>query len=182
MKKMIIQVPKASCFNYSDQITTDDIDNAISIIDKLFENGRYRKNRPTFQTIDNLFLFDQFNKFQFTFLDACKKLTNISNPTYQSFSFCYMDYYDNWIKKTRNEQWHNHSEADLFGIMYLKNYEYPDNIQSGTEFANDYLESIGFIDPIPFSWHLFVGNTYHRPGVITTNNKRYVLTSFIKYN
>lgn len=171
-----ISIPIASCFDYSNFINLTDINNAINIIDKLISNGRYRNDRPTFQTIDDLFLFDEFSKFKISFIDASKKLLNIDSEIDAS-AFCYTDYYDNFKLKIRDNQWHKHETHELIGVMYLKNEEYSVNRHSGTEFADEKLNSIGYIEPIPYCWHLFSGHRFHRSGIITTNNKRYVLTA-----
>jgi hypothetical protein len=172
--------PIASYFNWSHIINDNSIDKCISIIDKLYLNNRYRKDQPLFQTYDDLFLFDEFYLFKKTFIESCQLLLNNNKFNYSTFCFCYMDYNDNYKLLINNQKWHNHLPNSLVGVMYLKNPEYLIHEYSGTEFADKNLNSIGFIEPVPYSWHIFSADRMHRPGVIKTNNRRYVLTAVIK--
>ena len=176
----IIEIPIASSFDYSNIIDQEYIDNAINIIDKLVDNSRYRSDLPGYQTIDNLFLFDEFLKFEETFISSCLELIK-SNYRYTTYAFSYMDWCSNQMNSNRDLQWHKHENSTLVGVFYLKNNQLTKKEYSGTEFADDKLNSIGYINPEPFCWHIFSGNRYHRSGIITSEEKRYVLTGSIKF-
>jgi hypothetical protein len=85
-----------------------------------------------------------------------------------------MDYYDNWITKDKDAQWHHHP-AKLSGIFYLRN---PKNVSNYSDAGTEFLEDdIPNIIPEDFCWFIYPSEYVHRPGQIQTNKKRYTLAA-----
>jgi len=164
-------------YNFNQLINQQDIDKAIESIDILFEQEGHHPESPTFQTYPYLFEYQNFYKFKFSFVFSCFSYLEREPSILSMKSWCYMDYYDNW-KLKNNETWHRHSDLDstiesLSGIFYL-NVPQKNNIPS-TEFEN---QNILFEK---FSWFIFPSKLLHRPGKITSNKKRYVLSADLTY-
>lgn len=99
--------------------------------------------------------------------------SDISNAVVKTECRCYMDYWDNYKLKNRDEQWHIHEGSTLSGIFYLR---IPDSMNKeicGTEFLDPDI----YIEPQINHWLIFPSGTLHRPGVADTNDRRYVLAA-----
>ena len=90
----------------------------------------------------------------------------------------------------RDNLWHHHwhpqtpSNKMMSGIFYLR---IPDDVKDrdycGTEMApngpND--EEKFFIRPTDFNWLIYPGDQWHRPGIVQSNQYRFILAVDIEY-
>jgi hypothetical protein len=157
--------------NISNFISEYDEFEAICKANELITSGQYSKNLPTYQTLSNLFQYKEFSKFLEPLLLSIPNLPE----QYLVKMWCYVDFFDNWKLKDREDSWHIHSEYEknISAIYYLYVPEV-DNEFSGTEFENNY-----FIKPEKYTWFTYPSNLRHRPGIITTNEIRCVLAADI---
>lgn len=180
-------------YNFSNLIFQEDIDAYIDYIDKLFEeqgsvNNSGEINFPSFQTYADLFDDKLFHKLKYSMIFSSSSYLNTSLSGIKFKSWCYMDYYDNWKLKDREDQWHHHArELDppyfegkqkLSGIFYLRvpkddfSYNY-----ASTEFMHNddiYHEK--------FTWFIYPSHLVHRPGKVLSNKKRYCLAADIYFD
>ena len=174
-------------YNFSNLIFQEDIDAYIDYIDTIFgRDGHFVNddlNFPTFQTKPNLFNQKLFHKLRNSFVFSCSSYFNTFLSGIEFKSWCYMDYYDNWKLKNREDQWHHHSEElgkkqKLSGIFYLRvpkddlSYNY-----ASTEFMDNddiYHEK--------FTWFIYPSDLVHRPGKVLSNKKRYCVAADIFFD
>ena len=168
-------------FNFSTFITENDQNNCIELVNNLFSTENWCEAVPKYQTWANLFSYNELNSFKMSFIVSCFLYLNKEIKNYEYNCWCYMSF-DN-IKKSQNneELWHSHERDghQLTGVYYLQN---PKNVPNyhltGTEFLN---ENISNIIPEDFCWFIFPSHLIHRPGIIQSNQKRYVLSANFKY-
>jgi len=165
-------------YDFSQLITQKDIDIAIETINFFFEKDGWVEQNPSFQTWPYLFEHENFYKLKLSFIFSCfsylGKEVNIKNIN----CWCYMDFYDNWKLKNPEELWHSHKkigERKLSGIFYL-------NVPQGND-----LPSTEFVDQDDillekFSWFIYPSDLIHRPGKITSNERRYVIAADLTYD
>jgi hypothetical protein len=161
-------------YDFSNLISKNDNDSLIELVNQKFETGDWHKDSPTFQTYPDLFEYDVAYKFKNSFLFSCYSYMKMEIKWFKLKAWCYMDYYDNWITKDKDAQWHHHP-AKLSGIFYLYNPKSVKNYPlAGTEFLED---GIPNIIPEDFCWFIYPSEYIHRPGQIQTNEKRYTLAA-----
>jgi len=181
-------------YDFSNLIFQEDIDAYIERIDEIFEiygcadysDGPI--NFPSFQTSATLFHDKLFYKLRDSFVFSCSCYLNTALTGVDFKAWCYMDYYDNWKTKDREEQWHDHAkELDfpyfegkqkISGIFYLRvpkddlSYNY-----ASTEFMHNddiYHEK--------FTWFIYPSDLVHRPGKVLSNKKRYCVAADIFFD
>ena len=161
----------------SDVITEEQRQTALAELSRMFATGDYVQapEKPSFQTGQHLFSKQEFLPFRKTFIKACVEQVPFNRATFMvdSVCSCYMDYWDNYKLKDREAQWHFHEHAYFSGIYYLEVPESMDPSICGTEFRDPDI----YMEPRRGHWLIFPGRTLHRPGVVNTNDKRYVLAA-----
>ena len=168
-------------YNFENLISIQDNINCIGRIDKLFDSGNWCRTVPQYQTWSNLFEYNEFYKFKYSFIFYCCSYLGKDVDIVQIKSWCHMNYYLNHVRQNRNTQWHSHgneNDKKLSGIFYLSN---PKNItdyeSSGTEF-----KQLPNIIPEDFCWFIYPSHLIHRPGKIESIRKRYVLACDFEYS
>jgi len=174
-------------YDYSSLITAADNSTAISTIKSIIASGNYFKNSPPFQTQENLFgrSEDIWLKYRMTFLTSVflylGREHRVSNMQAWSFMTNLSTVQD------RDAYWHHHdkhSGHSLSGIMYL---HIPDDVADlstcGTELAPNGPESEGkfFIQPSYYTWNIYPSATWHRPGIVQSDQYRFILAADIDY-
>lgn len=181
-------------YDFSSLIFQEDIDAYIERIDEIFERDGNCEHTdesvdiPSFQTSATLFHDKLFYKLRDSFVFSCGCYLNTVLTGIEHKAWCYMDYYDNWKTKDRDEQWHHHAEEldfpyfegkqKLSGIFYLRvpkdnlSYDY-----ASTEFKDNddiYHEK--------FTWFIYPSDLVHRPGKVLSNKKRYCVAADIFFD
>ena len=85
-------------------------------------------------------------------------------------------------QEDRNRYWHQHMRPDcltLSGVYYLHIPKGTNLETSGTEFAPSGPESAGhFFAPAKLGqWIIFPGKSWHRPGILTSKEWRYIVAA-----
>jgi hypothetical protein len=90
----------------------------------------------------------------------------------------------------REKLWHHHwhpknpNSKMMSGIFYL---HIPDDVKdrdyAGTEIAPHGPEGEGkfYVRPTDGTWLIYPSNTYHRPGIVQSNQYRFILAADIEY-
>ena len=176
-------------YDFSSVITQQDVDQAISSIERVIADGNYFENSPKFQTKENIFQRPEpcWLKFRMSFIFSVfmylGREAKISNMMAWSFMTNLHGAED------RDKLWHHHHHKTntnmLSGIMYL---HIPDDVTNrdtcGTEMAPNGLESDDrlFIRPYNYTWLIYPSRIWHRPGIVQSNNYRFVLAGDIEYS
>jgi hypothetical protein len=174
-------------YDFSSIITKTDCEHAKDIVEKIIASGNYFENSPKFQTKENIFNRPEevWLKFRMSFIFACfmylgkeVKITNL-----QSWSFMTsLNHPEN-----QDDLWHNHqfeNAKTVSGIFYL---HIPDDVANfdlcGTEFAPNGVDDPKrvMIRPSYFSWLIYPGKLWHRPGVVQSFNNRFVIAADMEF-
>jgi len=172
-------------YNFSSLISTVDTTSAISDINTIIDSGDYFKNSPPFQTSQNLFARQEAHwlKYKMTFLTSVFMYlgheARVANMMAWSFKTNLSTVED------REKYWHHHNKhsgRSMSGIMYL---HIPDDVTEldtcGTEMAPNGPQGEGkfFIRPSACTWLIYPSATWHRPGIVQSEQYRYVLAADI---
>ena len=181
---------------YRVSISRIDQHRAIKKIDELLGEGKWCRDRPAYQTYDDLWRYGPLKIFASSFLDACEKYsymdlrrypyTNLSDHSKINLKgfrmWCYMDHRNNPYVKKDWDYWHHHYVASkgvpwpegtkgLSGIYYLRNPRNVKTLFRGQESPK----------PEPFTWFIFPSFLVHRSLPIKSWRKRYTLSADIFY-
>ena len=151
-------------------------------IDKLINRGNYWKNSPPYQTDVNVFGLpgEAWNNLKMSFIWSCFAYMKQERQIKAVKSWAYKTNLE--TQEDRDNYWHQHLRPDcttLSGVFYL-NLPKDINLQtSGTEFAPNGVGGGGeFFAPAREGyWIIFPGNTWHRPGILTSKNWRYIVAA-----
>lgn len=172
-------------YDYSSLITATENDTAIGIINSIIESGNYFKNSPPFQTQENIFSRQEavWLKYRMTFLTSVFLYlgheARVANMMAWSFKTNLSTVED------RETYWHHHDKHNgnsLSGIMYL---HIPDDVTDwdtcGTEMAPNGPESDEkfYIRPKYYTWMIYPSAVWHRPGIVQSEQYRYILAADI---
>lgn len=181
--------PLIKKFNFSSIITENDNEAACQTIKSIIDSGQYFENSPKFQTKENIFSRSEefWLKYRMSFLFSvfmyCGRELRVNNMMAWSFMTSMQGAED------REKLWHNHwhpsnEKCDMLsGVLYLK---IPSDVENfdlcGTEFAPQGLENSEriFIKPDLFSWIIYPSKLWHRPGIVQSDNFRFVLAADVE--
>lgn len=174
-------------YNFSSLISNEDKTSAISNIEKLVNEGKYFHNTPNYQTNENLFSGDnKWLKFKQSFLFSAFDFIGREVEVENLNAWSYMTNLSTVVN--RDTYWHNHNNNQwknkISGVFYV---HIPSNIEqpelAGTEFApngpND--EETYFVTPSEFTWLIFPGTLWHRPGIVQSDEYRYIIAADMEY-
>jgi hypothetical protein len=177
-------------FDFRSVISQQDNQEAISIIKSIIAEGNYFTNSPKFQTKENIFGRSEavWLKYRMSFLFSVfmylGREAKVSNMMAWSFMTSLKTAED------RETLWHNHwhptdpSNKMISGIFYL---HIPEDVKDrdycGTEMAPKGPESDDkfFVKPSEFSWLIYPSDQWHRPGIVQSDQYRFVLAADIEY-
>lgn len=175
-------------YDYSSLITATENETAIGIIKSIIDSGNYFTNSPPFQTKENIFVRPEevWLKYRMTFLLSCflyaGKEVKITGMNAWSFMTNLSTVED------RDRYWHHHSKYGdgngLSGIMYLRiPNDVKDRRTCGTEIAPNGPESDGkfFVTPSDYTWMIYPSETWHRPGIVQSEDWRFIIAADMQY-
>lgn len=177
-------------YDFSSIITESENQEACKIITKIIESGNYFTNSPRFQTKENIFARSEeiWLKYRMSFLMSVflylGKEVRVANMMAWSFMTNLS------TAENRDDLWHHHwhpSKPDakmLSGVYYL---HIPNDVKDrdycGTEIApqGPEKEEKYFIKPQNYTWIVYPSGVWHRPGIVQSNNYRFVLAVDVEY-
>jgi hypothetical protein len=174
-------------YDYSSLITTADNDTAISTIKSIIDSGNYFKNSPPYQTQENLFgrSDECWLKYRMTFLTSVFLYLGGEHRVSDMQAWSFMTNLS--TVEDRDKYWHHHDKhgaQGLSGIMYL---HIPNDVKDlatcGTELAPNGPQGSGkfFVEPNKFTWNIYPSETWHRPGIVQSEQYRFILAADISY-
>lgn len=177
-------------FDFSSVIKKEDHDQAISTVKQIIANGNYFKNSPKFQTQENIFGRSEpcWLKYRMSFLMSVFMYLGREAKVSNMMAWSFMTNLEG--AEDRDTLWHNHWHPKspdtnmLSGIMYLHIPEdVKDRDYAGTEMAPNGPEGDGkfFITPSDYTWLIYPSNQWHRPGIVQSNDYRFIIAADIEY-
>jgi hypothetical protein len=177
-------------FDFSSVITEQDNGSAMDIIRSIIAGGNYFTNSPKYQTKENIFARPEsvWLKYRMSFLFSVfmylGREAKVSNMMAWSFMTNLQGAEDR--EKLWHHHWHpkNPNAKMMSGIFYL---HIPDDVQDrdycGTEMAPTGPDGTGkfFVCPSDFTWLIYPSDQWHRPGIVQSENYRFVLAADIEY-
>jgi hypothetical protein len=177
-------------FDFSSVITEADNQAAIEIIKGIIASGNYFTNSPKFQTKENMFARQEsvWVKYRMSFLMSVFMYLGREVKVSNMMAWSFMTNLEG--AEDREKMWHDHWHPNnpnskmLSGIFYL---HIPDDVKdrdySGTEMAPNGPDGDGkfFVRPTDGNWLIYPSNQWHRPGIVQSNNYRFILAVDVEY-
>jgi len=188
--KVIDQDQTFKKFNFSSIISDKDNQTAIHIIKGIVADGNYFTNSPKFQTKENIFSRKEevWLKYRMSFLFSVFMYLGREVKVGNMMAWSFMTNLEG--AEDREKLWHHHwhptkPEAKMLsGIWYL---HIPDDVKDrdycGTEMAPNGVNQEGkfFVRPTDFSWLVYPSDQWHRPGIVQSNQYRFILAVDVEY-
>jgi len=190
MNKVIDSNEVFQKFDFSSIITEKDNHEVIEIVKRIVDSGNYFTNSPKYQTKENLFGRKEpiWVKYRMSFLMSLFMYLGREVKVSNMMAWSFMTNLEG--AEERDNLWHHPwhpqppSHKMMSGIFYLR---IPDDVKDrdycGTEMApngpND--EEKFFIRPTDFNWLIYPGDQWHRPGIVQSNQYRFILAVDIEY-
>lgn len=177
-------------YDFSSFITREDDKEACKIIKGIIDGGNYFTNSPKYQTKENLFARseDVWLKYRNTFLVACFAYLGKEVRVGNRKSWSFMTNLDG--AEDRDKLWHHHWYPSQSGMKMLSGLWYlniPDDVENmdlcGTEIAPHGPGRGGefFVKPTFGNWLIYPSDQWHRPGIVQSNQHRFVLAVDLEY-
>jgi hypothetical protein len=177
-------------FDFSSVITEADNQEAIGIIKSIIADGNYFTNSPKFQTKENIFARTEpiWVKYRMSFLFSVFMYLGREVKVSEMKAWSFMTNLES--AEDREKLWHHHwhpknSNSDMLsGILYLHIPEdVKDRDYTGTEMAPNGPtgDDKFFVRPADFTWVIYPSKEWHRPGIVQSNNYRFVLAADLEY-
>jgi len=177
-------------FDFSSVITKQDNDDAISIVKSIVASGNYFTNSPKYQTKENIFARPEavWLKYRMSFLFSVFMYLGREAKVSNMMAWSFMTNLEG--AENRDKLWHHHwhpqnPEAKMLsGVFYL---HIPNDVKDrdycGTEMAPNGPTNDGkfFVRPTDGNWLIYPSNQWHRPGIVQSNNYRFILAADIEY-
>jgi hypothetical protein len=174
-------------YDYSSLISAADTQSAMRTIDAIIDSGNYFTNSPPFQTKENLFGRPEacWLTYRMTFLSSVFFYLGREAKVSDMMAWCFKTNLS--TVEDREKYWHHHHKHGahgMSGIMYL---HIPDDVADlstcGTEIAPQGPQGADkfYVAPCAFTWNVYPSETWHRPGIVQSNQYRYVLAADIVY-
>jgi hypothetical protein len=177
-------------FDFSSVIKEADNQEAIGIIKNIVANGNYFTNSPKFQTKENIFARTEpiWVKYRMSFLFSVFMYLGREVKVSEMMAWSFMTNLD--TSEDRDKLWHDHwhpkntGSKMLSGIFYL---HIPDDVKdrdyAGTEMAPNGPDGDDkfFVRPTDGNWLIYPSNQWHRPGIVQSNNYRFILAVDVEY-
>jgi hypothetical protein len=176
-------------YDYSGLMNPADNSHIIATVRDIITQGNYfdEQHSPKYQTKENIFARQTptFLKLRMTFVMSCffylGKEVRIKGINAWSFQTNAGDNLE------RDRLWHHHHQdktyPKLSGIYYVHiPSDEPNPETSGTEFATSGdLKETFYIAPRPYTWLIYPSDVWHRPGISTSMENRYVVAGDMQY-
>jgi hypothetical protein len=177
-------------FDFSSTISKEDNTTAIGIIQNIIADGNYFKNSPKYQTQENIFARPEavWLKYRMSFLFSVFMYLGREVKVNNMMAWSFMTNLEG--AEDRETLWHDHwhptnpNAKMLSGIFYL---HIPEDVKDrdycGTEMAPNGPKGDGkfFVRPSDYNWLLYPSNQWHRPGVVQSDNYRFILAADVEY-
>jgi len=177
-------------FDFSSVITAEDNESAIGTIKGIINSGNYFTNSPKYQTKENIFGRSEpiWLKYRMSFLFSVFMYLGREVKVGNMMAWSFMTNLEG--AEDREKLWHHHwhpSRPDanmLSGIFYL---HIPEDVQdrdyAGTEMAPNGPSEDGkfFVRPSDYNWLVYPSKEWHRPGIVQSNDYRFILAADIEY-
>jgi hypothetical protein len=177
-------------FDFSSIITPHDNQEAIGIIKSIIAEGNYFTNSPKFQTNENIFGRSEavWLKYRMSFLMSVFMYLGREVKVNNMMAWSFMTNLEG--AENRDNLWHHHwhpthdAAKMLSGVLYL---HIPDDVKDydycGTEMAPNGPNGEGklFVKPSEYTWLIYPSDQWHRPGIVQSNQYRFILAADIEY-
>jgi hypothetical protein len=177
-------------FDFSSVITEQDNQEAIEIVKGIIASGNYFKNSPPYQTQENIFKRPEaiWLKYRMSFLFSAFMYLGREVRVSEMMAWSFMTNLS--TVEDRDKYWHNHwhpqnpNSKMLSGIMYL---HIPKDVKDydtcGTEMAPNGPTGDGkyFVRPSEYTWLMYPSDKWHRPGIVQSDEYRFVLAADVEY-
>ena len=177
-------------FDFSSTITEQDNQQAIGIIKNIIADGNYFTNSPKFQTKENIFGRPEqiWLKYRMSFLFSVFMYLGREVKVGNMMAWSFMTNLES--AENRENLWHHHwhptqpNARMLSGVFYL---HIPEDVQDrdycGTEMAPNGVDQDGkfFVRPTDYNWLIYPSDQFHRPGIVQSNQYRFVLAADVEY-
>ena len=177
-------------FDFSSIITPHDNQEAIGIIKNIIAEGNYFTNSPKYQTKENIFARQEavWLKYRMSFLFSVFMYLGREVKVNNMMAWSFMTNLES--AEDRENLWHHHwhpthdAAKMLSGVLYL---HIPDDVKdkdyAGTEMAPNGPAGDGklFITPSEYTWLIYPSDQWHRPGIVQSNQYRFILAADIEY-
>ena len=190
MLKVIDQDAVFRKFDFSSIITEQDNREACKIIKQIIAEGNYFPNSPKFQTKENIFARKEsvWLKYRMSFLMSVFMYLGREVKVSNMMAWSFMTNLEG--AENRDNLWHNHWHPQnpnarmMSGVFYL---HIPNDVKDrdycGTEMAPNGVDNDGkfFIRPTDDNWLIYPSDQWHRPGIVQSNNYRFILAVDVEY-
>jgi hypothetical protein len=177
-------------FDFSSIITEQDNQTACGIIREIVADGNYFTNSPKFQTKENIFARTEpiWVKYRMSFLMSVFMYLGREVKVGNMMAWSYMTNLEG--AENRDNLWHNHWHPSqpnakiMSGIFYL---HIPEDVKDrdycGTEMAPNGVDQDGkfFVRPTDGNWLIYPGDQWHRPGIVQSDQYRFILAVDVEY-
>ena len=177
-------------FNFSSVITAADNQEACEVIKGIIADGNYFTNSPKYQTKENIFSRQEavWLKYRMSFLFSVFMYLGREVKVSNMMAWSFMTNLEG--AEDREKLWHNHwhpknpNNKMLSGLFYL---HIPDDVKdrdyAGTEMAPSGPDGDDkfFVRPTDGNWLIYPSNQWHRPGIVQSNNYRFILAVDVEY-
>ena len=190
MLKVIDQDAVFRKFDFSSIITEHDNQKACDIIKQIVADGNYFTNSPKFQTKENIFARSEsiWVKYRMSFLMSVFMYLGREVKVSNMMAWSYMTNLEG--AENRDNLWHHHWHPQnpntklMSGIFYLHiPKDVKDRDYCGTEMAPNGIDNDEkfFIRPTDGNWLIYPSDQWHRPGIVQSNNYRFILAVDVEY-
>ena len=190
MNRVIDQNNVFRKFDFSSVITEHDNQEACDIIKDIIANGNYFKNSPKFQTQENIFGRKEtiWLKYRMSFLFSVFMYLGREAKVSNMMAWSFMTNLEG--AENRDNLWHHHWHPSspqakmMSGIFYL---HIPEDVKDrdycGTEMAPNGVNSEDkfFVRPSDYTWLIYPSDQWHRPGIVQSNQYRFILAADVEY-
>jgi hypothetical protein len=177
-------------FDFSSIITEQDNQEACKIVKGIVADGNYFTNSPKFQTKENIFGRKEavWLKYRMSFLFSVFMYLGREVKVGNMMAWSFMTNLQS--AEDREKLWHHHRHPQnpmakmISGVFYL---HIPDDVQDrdycGTEMAPNGINGDGkfFVRPTDFNWLIYPSNQWHRPGIVQSDQYRFILAADVEY-
>ena len=178
-------------YDWSSLITSKDMLELTSVVASIIDSGNYFTNSPKYQTKENLFARPEqvFFKMRQSFIYSVFQFLGGEVKIKNMMSWCFMSSQNE--VENREDLWHTHHLGDndntthsVSGIWYA---HIPKSITNqdtaGTEFCLDWPHKTDtfYLRPKDLTWVIYPSKIWHRPGVIDSDDFRFVFAADMEY-
>ena len=189
MYNVISQNDLVKAYDFSSLITVQDDAQACDVVKQIVAQGNYFTNSPKFQTKENIFARPEpvWLKYRMSFMFSVFMYLGREVKVSEMMAWSFMTNLQG--AENRDNLWHHHwhpknpNNKMFSGVYYL---HIPSDVKDldycGTEIAPNGAEQDGkyFIKPAQGHWIIYPSNTWHRPGIVQSNQYRFVLAADIE--